>query len=203
MVMRGEWQLRDAGICLRLQAPLSELWTRTASRDRFDIGARLTEILQALLAGNLDLPHEEPTPYDHWLDERLQTGADTTWTRDVSLYAITTVCGLLGQELLKEEDLPATSEAVRRALTRRPASGFQLPAGRRDWPCEPLTASANIAPASGRRTVLPPNNGWRFLAMKPPVRPADMPRPQASKRPFPGPDFQLTRSNVQLFSLNH
>lgn len=70
-----------------------------------------------------------------------------------------------------------------------PASGFQLPAGRRDWPCEPLTASANIAPASGRRTVLPPNNGWRFLAMKPPVRPADMPRPQASKRPFPGARF--------------
>lgn len=27
MVMRGEWQLRDAGICLRHRRPLVELWT--------------------------------------------------------------------------------------------------------------------------------------------------------------------------------
>ena len=44
MVMRGEWQLRDAGICLRHKRPLVELWTVKRSDSRFDISSRLDEI---------------------------------------------------------------------------------------------------------------------------------------------------------------
>lgn len=113
MVMRGEWQMRDAGICLRHESLLVELWSATRTDHRFDIGSRLEEIRSALLSGHFDQPRVVPAPYDIWVDSRLATGADPTWLGGISLYAGTTICGLLGAELLGPDENLAVPPAQR------------------------------------------------------------------------------------------
>lgn len=124
MVMRGEWQLRDAGICLRHQAPLTELWTEVAPARRFDFGSRLEEIRGSVLAKCYDQPVVNPSSYDIWLDERLATGVDPTWLRDFSLYATTTICGLLGAELLKANPDASKTQIARHRVAL--LSGFEV-----------------------------------------------------------------------------
>lgn len=103
MVMRGDWQLREATVCVRHRHPLVPLWQATAPRDRFDIGARLREIEADILSRTLDRPLRAPSAYDLWLDRRLHDGTDATWLSDHSVYVVTTMCRLLGQALLKED----------------------------------------------------------------------------------------------------
>ena len=102
MAMRGDWQFREVTLCLRHGHPLVPLWTAAAPRDRFDIGARLREIESNILSGALDQRSQIPSPYDIWLDQRLADGSDTTWFRDHPVFAVTTLCRLLGQALLKD-----------------------------------------------------------------------------------------------------
>jgi len=103
MVMRGDWQLREAMLCVRHRHPLVPLWQATAPRDRFDIGARLREVEADILSGAFDRPLREPSAYDLWLDRRLDDGTDATWFSDHTVYVVTTLCRLLGQALLKED----------------------------------------------------------------------------------------------------
>ncbi|WP_085628177.1 TniQ family protein [Marivita cryptomonadis] len=105
MIMRGDWQLREATLCVRHRHPLVPLWQATAPRDRFDIGARLREIEADILSGTLDRPLRDPSAYDLWLDRRLHDGTDTTWFSDHTVYIVTTLCRLLGLALLKEDTL--------------------------------------------------------------------------------------------------
>lgn len=51
--------------------------------------------------GDFDQPAVMPSPYDHWIDDRLATGQDKTWLAQHPLYAATTFCRLLGTELLR------------------------------------------------------------------------------------------------------
>jgi hypothetical protein len=108
MAMRGDWQLRELNICVAHQHPLVPLWEYGPPTDRFDISARLAEILPAVLDGRLEQPRVPPSPYDLWLTGRLNTGADDTWLADKSLYAATTFCKLLGTEL---QHLPGSPSA--------------------------------------------------------------------------------------------
>jgi hypothetical protein len=101
MTMRGDWQLRDVGICVRHHHPMVPLWKRVRPTERFDISSRLTEILPDILDGALELPRMKPSAYDLWLDNRLVSGRDETWLADQTLYAATTFCKLLGTELLR------------------------------------------------------------------------------------------------------
>ena len=103
MIMRGDWQMREAVICVRHRHPLIPLWRADRPRDRHDIGARLREILGDILSGALDRPETAPTSYDLWLDGRLRDGRDDTWFKGQPLYAATTFCRLLGQALLRED----------------------------------------------------------------------------------------------------
>ncbi len=98
MVMRGDWQLREVSICLRHSVPLVELWTVDAPASRYDVPARLDEIMASLAD---DIPTVEPTSYDRWLDRRLEDGQDETALAGRSLHAATTFCRLLGTELLR------------------------------------------------------------------------------------------------------
>lgn len=111
MVMRGDWQMREANVCLRHNHLLVKLWTSDNPRERYDIASRLSEIGSAILAGKHDLPEVAPTPYDIWLDGRLQDGRDDTWFSGRSLFAATMFCRLLGQTILHDKgaegDLPA------------------------------------------------------------------------------------------------
>ena len=100
MVMRGDWQMREANVCLRHKHPLVELWTSNHPRVRYDIAMRLSEIGTRITAGDFDQPLVEPTPYDIWLDGRLRDGRDDTWFAGHSLYAATTFCRLFGQTIL-------------------------------------------------------------------------------------------------------
>ena len=107
MVMRGDWQLREANICLQHNHPLVELWSSDRPRERYDIAARLFEVKDSILAGKYDLTVVEPTPYDIWLDGRLQDGRDETWFSGHPLFAATTFCRLLGQAILQDKDAEA------------------------------------------------------------------------------------------------
>lgn len=102
MAMRGDWQLRDVFLCIRHGHPLVPLWRATALRERFDIGARLREIEASILSGAFDQPARSPSPYDLWLDRRLEDGTDDTWFSDHPIYVVTTLCRMLGQALFKE-----------------------------------------------------------------------------------------------------
>ena len=101
MMMRGDWQFREVVICLRHHHPLVPLWTVANPSDRNEIGARLNEIIPDLLAGRLDREQLAPTPYDFWLDGRLENGRDTTWFAQHDLYPAASFCRILGQELLR------------------------------------------------------------------------------------------------------
>ncbi len=107
MVMRGDWQMREANICLRHNHLLIKLWTCDNLRERYDIAKRLSEIGIAIHAGKYDLPDVEPTPYDIWLDGRLQDGRDKTWFSGRPLFAATTFCRLLGQAILHNKSAEA------------------------------------------------------------------------------------------------
>ncbi len=115
MVMRGDWQLRDTVVCVRHRHPLVSLWKSDKPRDRYDILARLREIEGDIMSGALDQPETALTDYDLWLDVRLQDGQDDTWFKEQSLFASTTFCRLLGEELLElahSEDKPSRGAAL-------------------------------------------------------------------------------------------
>lgn len=124
MAMRGDWQLREVSFCLGHRQPLVPLWSERSPEKRFDIGARLQEIIEDLLSGAMDQPNEEPSEYDMWLDNRLSLGSDDSWLGRISLYAATTICRLLGMELLRLEGVEQLGEAnqVRQAQ----AMGFAV-----------------------------------------------------------------------------
>ncbi|MHA3980094.1 TniQ family protein [Halovulum sp. GXIMD14794] len=120
MVMRGHWLMREAATCVRHHHPLVLLWEARHPGKRLDVGARLSELLSDILGGALDATGREPTPYDLWLDARLEDGSDTTWLAGQSLDAATTVCRAFGSDLLRlnqEEDLsPREEPCAARAL---------------------------------------------------------------------------------------
>jgi hypothetical protein len=103
MAMRGDWQMREAFVCVRHSHPLIELWRADNLAERHDMAARLREIEEEILSGALDRPAALPSAYDLWLDDRLQDGRDDTWLQDQPLFAATTFCRLLGRALRPAE----------------------------------------------------------------------------------------------------
>jgi hypothetical protein len=103
MAMRGDWQMREAFVCVRHRHPLVELWRADRLADRHDMAARLREIEKDILSGALDRPAVLPSAYDLWLDGRLEDGTDDTWLKDQPLFAATTFCRLLGRALRPAE----------------------------------------------------------------------------------------------------
>jgi hypothetical protein len=103
MAMRGDWQMREAFVCVRHSHPLVELWRADKLADRHDMAARLRRDRKDILSGALDRPAAPPSAYDLWLDDRLQDGRDETWLKDQPLFAATTFCRLLGRALRPAE----------------------------------------------------------------------------------------------------
>ncbi len=124
MVMRGDWQFREVVLCLRHHHPLVPLWTAAHPSDRHDIGARLNEIAHDLMAGKLDQQIQSPTPYDFWLDGRLENGRDATWLAQHDLYSAASFCRILGRELLRL-DSPADVGEISLEMRSR-ARGFEV-----------------------------------------------------------------------------
>jgi hypothetical protein len=121
MAMRGDWQLREAFVCVRHRYPLVELWRAEKLVDRYDIATRLSEIEADILSGALDRPPVIPSAYDVWLDHRLEDGRDETWLKDQPLFAATTFCRLLGHALR-----PAHLRGEDRANGADHAAGFDV-----------------------------------------------------------------------------
>lgn len=109
MVMRGDWQMREANVCVRHHHPLVSLWTFKKPRDRYDFAARLHEIKADILSGRLDQPASPPSAYDFWLNDRLEDGRDGTWFKGQPLFAATTFCRLLGQAAIGEHESEDTN----------------------------------------------------------------------------------------------
>lgn len=103
MVMRGDWLMRDAVLCIRHGHPLVTLWSEGKVGSRYDMGANLEAILPDLQAGAFDRPRQEPSPYDLWLDQRLEDGTDVTALKDYGLFAATTFCRYLGMARLCDD----------------------------------------------------------------------------------------------------
>jgi hypothetical protein len=106
MALRGDWQLRDVSLCVRHGHPLVALWEVRPLAHRYEVAARLNEVAERVLAGAFDAESVTPSPYDLWLDARLEDGRDSTWLAGQSLFAATTFCRLLGAELLRLEERP-------------------------------------------------------------------------------------------------
>ncbi|MCT4579495.1 TniQ family protein [Donghicola sp.] len=102
MVMRGDWQLRDATICVRHQRPLVDFWHDASLPSRMNIGAHLALLKDQIGSGAMAGAPVAPSPYDRWLDARLASGTDDTWLSDQPLYAATTFIRLLGTELVRQ-----------------------------------------------------------------------------------------------------
>jgi hypothetical protein len=100
MVMRGDWLMRDAALCIRHGHPLVTLWSEDKVDVRYDIGANLEAILPDLRSGAFDRPRQQPSPYDFWLDQRLEVGTDATALKDYGLFAATSFCRYLGMDRL-------------------------------------------------------------------------------------------------------
>ncbi|MBV0893002.1 TniQ family protein [Paracoccus sp. Z118] len=124
MSLRGDWQLREVAMCVCHKRPLSVPWSVDTPDKRHDVRARLAEVMDALDSGQLDLPCEELTPYDLWLDRRLKDGTDETFLGARSLYAATTICRILGGELLRLQDVQ--EDNPRRRLRPAQAAGFEV-----------------------------------------------------------------------------
>ena len=124
MVMRGHWQLREVSVCLVHSHLLVPLWEKPNRIARYDYSERFPEVLPKLMNGDFDQPAVMPSPYDHWIDERLATGQDKTWLAQHSLYAATTLCRLLGTELLRL-DPPTLLDAIAQRRSAQ-AIGFDV-----------------------------------------------------------------------------
>lgn len=124
IAMRGDWQLREVSICVKHAHPLVPLWDCRKTTERYDIGARFTEILPDILRGTLEKPLINPSPYDIWLDDRLEAKPDDTWLSDQSLYAATTFCRLLGTELFRLESKAKLNDETRIRLAQK--RGFEI-----------------------------------------------------------------------------
>lgn len=123
MVMRGDWQLREASLCVRHGHPLVTLWEENLPRMRFEVGERLRAIVGPLMEGHLDMARVRPSAYDHWLDARIEAARDASWLAGQSLFAATTICRILGTELLRADGRCGdASKAERRAAQ---AVGFE------------------------------------------------------------------------------
>lgn len=101
MVMRGDWLFREVSICLQHNHPLVALWDVPRSTDRYDIKKQMNFIHEKLLAKSLEQDLVEPSPYDLWLDRRLECGEDSTWLAETPLAAGAIICRYLGRELLR------------------------------------------------------------------------------------------------------
>jgi hypothetical protein len=126
MAMRGDWQLQEVDICVRHHHPLVPLWSSQALRDRYDSSVRLAGISQKIINGELDQPPEEPSEYDLWLSKRLETGQDETWLSTQSLFAATTFCRLLGNEMCRSKPLPVAGKNGQNRSAH--AAGFAIAA---------------------------------------------------------------------------
>jgi hypothetical protein len=124
MALRGDWQLREVSLCVRHGHPLVTLWEVGTPAHRYEVAARLNEVAERVLAGGFDAEPVTPSPYDLWLDARLEDGRDATWLAGQSLFAATTFCRLLGAELLRLEERPDGDPAAR--LRAAQAAGFAV-----------------------------------------------------------------------------
>jgi len=124
MALRGDWQFREVSVCVRHGHPLVLLWEVEQAHLAHDVGHHLRPLAPKILAGGLDRPTVQPSPFDLWLDRRLEDGHDDTWLAQLSTFAAATTCRLLGQELLRLEDCPTDTDD--RAPRAAQAAGFAV-----------------------------------------------------------------------------
>ena len=124
MVIRGDWLLREVGICCRHHSPLIPLWENIRPAERFDSAGHLRDLAPRIIAGEFDRPLRAPSAYDLWLDQRLETGEDSSWLAEHDLFVATTICGLLGGVLLRELTSEPTEPAERQSAAQ--AAGFEV-----------------------------------------------------------------------------
>lgn len=126
ITIQGDWQLREVSVCVRHAHLLVPLWEQKVLTERYDLTARLPEILSDVQSGNLNQPNVPLSSYDRWLDGRLEDGRDETWLAGQSLYAATTFCRLLGIELERLANAPKRDEVA--SLRAAQVAGFKVAA---------------------------------------------------------------------------
>lgn len=101
---------------------LVPLWRTTDLGERYNIDARLAEIIDQLATGKRDQPAPEITDYDLWFLERLDHGTDAYGLDGHSVYAVSTFARLLGGCLLRLSDQDPSPRDHQRML----AAGFDV-----------------------------------------------------------------------------
>ena len=110
MTYRGEWQLKDAKVCVTHNRPLVPLWEEDTPLRRWDFQAGFSDLQATLRAAQAEETPFIVTAYDLWLDRRLRTGEDETWFKGHTVFAAARLCKHIGQQIIDHgfvsRDLP-------------------------------------------------------------------------------------------------
>ncbi len=100
MTYRGEWQLKDAKVCVTHNRPLGPLWEEDTPLRRWDFQARFSNLQATLNAAQVEETPFNVTAYDLWLDRRLGTGKDGTWFKGHTVFAAARLSKCIGQQIM-------------------------------------------------------------------------------------------------------
>ncbi|MQY43638.1 hypothetical protein GG681_13405 [Epibacterium sp. SM1969] len=97
---RGDWQLKDAKVCIMHNRPLVPLWEEDTPLRRWDFQARFLDLQATLGAAQAEETAFNVTAHDLWLDRRLRTGKDGTWFKGHTVFAAARLCKHIGRQIV-------------------------------------------------------------------------------------------------------
>ena len=101
MAMRGNWLVPHVTLCLEHHHPIVPLWKESKPLLRFDSARHLASLTPDIMAGKLTRESREPTGFETWLDDRLESHNGGTWLDQFHLHAACNYCLMLGTTLLR------------------------------------------------------------------------------------------------------
>ncbi len=156
MGIRGHWSVPHVATCRLHDHPLVPLYRDTHATERYDHVRHLTSIAPAIIDRDLDRPHELPTSFQDWLDDRLAHGPGSDWLSSHPLHAASVFCRLLGISLLRLDGLRLDhiAEDSRHALYDQ---GFEVAQGGEEAIHRALLRLQNLVetPQDGPKKIYP------------------------------------------------
>lgn len=108
---RGHWQFKELDTCIKHKCSLQPLWATSNLSERCDFSRNFGALLPRLNHNTPPTKRIEPSPYDHWLDQRLINRSDSTWLTSQSVFSATKFMRHLGAQITSSA-CPRTAHAA-------------------------------------------------------------------------------------------